>query len=392
MRKALSKPRATAGRRILSPYDEMLLGAVASSGGFYNAHGHLDRADTLDGVYLLHMGTSPLEAAGLPLSVKQNLTGDLHVGLAYTEADLRARMRRVIERLIAYGTRRLDTCIDVTPDIGEGGMLAFRVASELKAEFAEQITIWLAPNPIFGFKLGSGRWEVFVEAAKRADFLSCLPEKDEYKDPRNSDGKVGFDGHLKMVLALACELKKEVHMHLDQANILGDVGTETLLAALRWIDQPQIPDHDGPVVWVIHMISPSCYPEPRFRALVDSLLKYNVGVIVCSTAALSMRQLRPAQGPTHNSVARVLELCRAGVPVRLGSDNICDVFVPQGDGDMLTEIKVLGHAVRMPLPSIWAKLAAGRVLNRVDQVTLEGWLAEDAKAFRAIDPQWQPAV
>jgi len=392
MGKALSKPRATAGGRILSPYDEMLLRAVASLGGFYNAHGHVDRADTLDADYLAHVGTSPLEAAGLPLTVKQNLTGDLHLGRAYKEADLRARMRRVIERLIGYGTAAFDTCVDVTPDIGEDGMLAFRVASELKTEFAKRIRIQLAPNPIFGFKKGTGRWEVFAKAAEQADFLSCLPEKDEIVEPHNSDGRVGFRPHIRMVMELACKLRKPVHLHLDQANKPAEAGTETLLQGLDWLDQPQIPDYQGPAVWVIHMISPSGYDEPRFRRLTEGLLKHNVGVIVCPTAAISMRQLRPVQTPTHNSIARVLELCKLGIPVRLGSDNICDVFVPQGDGDMLTEIKMLGHAVRMPLPSVWAKLGAGHTLNQVDRATIGRWLWEDEKAFRSLDSAWHPAV
>ncbi len=378
--------------RNLSPYDRMLLEDVEPLGGFNNAHAHIDRADTLDDKYLRHINTTSLEASSLPLSVKQNLTGDLHRGEAYTESDLRDRMSRVIERLISYGTTRLTTCIDVTPDIGENGLLAMRVALELKVKFASKIKIRTGPNPIFGFKEGTERWNVYQEAANLSDFLSALPEKDDFASLLTRDGKIGFRKHLRMVFELGCKLQREVHIHLDQANDPDEIGTEILIEGLRWFDQPQIPEHQGPTVWVIHMISPSGYSEERFSRLVDGLLEFNLGVIVCPTAAVSMRQLRPINAPIHNSITRVLELCKRKVPVLLGSDNICDVFVPQSDGDMLTEIKIAGHTVRFSIPHVWAKLGAGIPLNEVDRAIVGRVLYQDRKAYQSVDPGWQPAI
>jgi cytosine/adenosine deaminase-related metal-dependent hydrolase len=384
--------------RALSPYDEMLLETAQSFGGFNNAHTHLDRGDTLQDKYLSHINTTSLRAASLPLRAKQSLTGELHLGLAYTEADLRERMSRLIEREISYGITRIATCIDATPDIGEKGLLAMRVANELKAKYAERVVIEIAPNPIFGFKEGTGRWEVFEAAAHMADFLSALPEKDDFADPRNRDGRVGFQKHLRMVMELGCKLKKEVHIHLDQANDPTERGTETLLEGLKWIDQPKIMEPNGqithinPTVWVIHMISPSCYSEERFSRLITELLRFNVGVIVCPTAAISMRQLRPNDSPTHNSIARMLELCKSRAPVLIGTDNICDVFVPQSNGDMLTEILMGGHALRFAPPHVWGKLAAGAPLNEFDRATIGEVLYQDAKVFSGINPAWRPAV
>lgn len=378
--------------RVLSPYDEMVLNDVAGLGGFFNAHAHIDRADTLDEKYLRHINTTPLEASSLPLSVKQNLTGDLHNGLAYTREDLKARMSQVIRRQISYGVTRLTTCIDATPDIGDDGLLAINIALDLKKEFTSKIDIKIGPNPIFGFKEGTERWDVFAQAAKHADFLSALPEKDDFSGSLSKDGKIGFNRHLRRVLELGCDLQKEVQIHLDQANDPSEKGTETLIEALRWIDQPKIPDHPDPTVWAIHMISPSAYDEYRFKKLVDGLLQFNVGVIVCPTAAISMRQLRPLNAPLHNSIARVLELCKSRVPIRMGTDNICDVFVPQSDGDMLTEIKMAGHAVRFAIPHVWAKLAAGAPINEVDRATIGRVLYQDRKTFSGINSEWIPAV
>lgn len=376
----------------LSWYDREVLRHVYKHGGFYNAHAHLDRAYTLEDKYLRHIGTTAIEASNLPLSVKQNLVGDLHRGMAYTKENLRERMSYAIEMQVAHGTTQIDTCIDATPDLPEEGLLAIHVALELKNQFKERIAIRIAPNPIFGFKEKSGRWEVFKEAAKISDFLSLLPEKDEFNNPATRDGKIGFREHIRKGLELACELGKETQLHLDQSNIPSETGTETLLEGLRWLPRPQFEEGQS-AIKIIHMISPSAYAEERFSRLVDCLLEYNVGVIICPTAAISMRQLRSVESPTHNSIARMLELIKRKVPLWIGTDNINDVFVPQGDGDMLTEIKMGGHGIRVATPSIWAKLVTGTQLNAVDIATVGRVLHEDKKSCLKVGPPgWHPAV
>lgn len=387
LKRSIIKPRA------LSPYDEKFLEMVQQYGGALNGHTHLDRADTIEERYLAHVHMNPFDAASKPLKVKQNLVGDLHRGLAYTEEDLRERMSRVIERQISYGITGVTTCIDATPDIGEDGQLAFRVALELKQKYANQIVIKLAPMPIFGFKENTGRWEAYAAAAEKADVLVGLPEKDDFSEPHKRDGRVGFKRHIRMIMELARQLKKEVHLHLDQANDPREAGTETLLEGLdEWIDQPEIPDHEGPTVWAIHMISPWAYDEARRARLMEKLLKLKVGVIALPSAGISMRQLRPIFAPTHTSMAGVLELCKVGIPVRLGTDNICDIFVPQCSGDMLTEAIFGGHGMRFAHPHIWAKIVAGVPLNDADRAAIGEALYQDRVAFSAIDSNWQAAV
>jgi len=369
----------------LSWWEQQVLLHVKELDGFYNAHAHLCRAGTLEPRYLDHIGTTPLEASSFPLAVKQNLVGDLHRGIAYTYDDLVLRMTKEVERQIAFGTTRLDTNIDATPDLRDEGLLAITAVQKVRALYENRIKIRIAPTPIFGFKEGTGRWETFKRVAEYCDYLSGLPEKDDYSQRSERGGKVGFRVAIRKVLELGCELNKEVQFHLDQANNPFEVGTETLLEGLRWIGQPKL-DTSEPSVWIVHMISPSAYDEDRFRRVVEGLLEHRVGVIVCPSAAISMRQLRPLVAPTHNSLARVLELIRMKVPLRLGTDNICDVFVPQSDGDLLTELKIASNAVRLASPSIWAKLATGTPLNNVDIASCGRALYEDRKAFSAVAP------
>ncbi len=95
-----------------------------------------------------------------------------------------------------------------------------------------------------------------------------------------------------------------------------------------------------------------------------------------------MRQLRPIKSPTHNSIARVLEMLEAGVYMRVGTDNICDVFIPSSDGCILTEIKVLSNAIRFYIINVLAKLAAGEKLNEMDKEMIRRSLAADQEFFR----------
>lgn len=368
----------------LASYDQMVLQAVRRLGGFYNAHAHLDRAETLDDGYLKHMGTTPIDASSAPLAVKQNMTGNLHDGTAYDPREMKERMTGVINRQIALGVTRLDTCIDATPDLPEGGLMAIRIALELKRKFRDRLNLRIAPNPIFGFFRDPRRLEVFRRAAKICDFLSLLPEKDGNENER------GFRDHISVGLEIARKLGKEVQLHLDQANTPNERGTEALLDGLDWLKAPEI-DGDEPAIKIIHMISPSAYPEDRFARLLDRLERHKVGIIVCPSAAVSMRQLRAYDAPTHNSIGRLPELIKRRIPVWIGTDNIGDLFVPQGDGDPLTEIKIGGHAVRLAHPSIWAKLATGTPLNAVDVNTVGRVLYEDQKANRLINQAWQPA-
>ncbi len=381
---------------LLTWYEREFLRLCVEYGGIYNGHAHIDRAHTLEDIYLRGLGISPLDASSKPLTVKQNLVGNLHDdGPAYTEENLRQRMSWAIERQIAFGVTRLDTNIDATPDLPEDGLLAIRVALELKEKYRKLIKIRIAPTPIFGFKTDPkdelSRWEVFAAAARQCDYLSLLPEKDDFSDPAQRDGKVGFKHHIRMGMELACELKKEVQFHLDQANWPGERGTERFFEILEGLPQPKL-QQECPVVWIIHEISPGAYAEDRFARLVDRHLEYNGGVIPCGSAGASMRQIRSVAAPTHNCIARIPEYIKRKVPQRLGTDNIEDVFVPASDGDMLTEVKILANLVRLPHPHIWAKLACGVPLNNVD-IALDGtFLYEDRKACLEHNSSWKASI
>ncbi|MDR7537130.1 MAG: hypothetical protein QN183_12290 [Armatimonadota bacterium] len=351
---------------------------VRAMGGWFNAHTHLDRANTFAPEFLQHANIDPMGAAGLSLPVKQILVGELHKGLAYRPDSLYARMRTELERMAATGVREVISFIDATPDIG---LVAIEQAARLRDEFRGRLVFKIAVSPIFGFKnpaLNPDRWETYRQAAEVADVLGGLPVKDR------AEGRVGFDGHVRMILELAHRLRKPVHFQVDQDNDPREDETEQLVQAVRWLGAPEVPDEVGPTVWAVHAISPSCYDEERFQRLVEHLVRYNVGVICCPTAALSMFQLRPLPAPVHNSIARILEMLVAGVTVRIGTDNIGDIFLPNGDGSVRSEVWVAATALRFYHTMVWAKLGAGVPLNEGDKEWIRQALQRARDAWAAL--------
>ncbi|MCX6810030.1 MAG: hypothetical protein NTZ65_04805 [Candidatus Berkelbacteria bacterium] len=342
-----------------------------------DAHVHLDRARTADDGCWKHTGRSVREVRESSLALKQQAVGDLHNGPAYKPDELYARMQGILEEKIT-GEKEVWACTDTSPDIG---LVAFDAALKLRAELAPELDLKVGAYPIFGFKtVGSDRYELICEAAKRAQFLVGLPERD--CAPEHT---VGFDGHLQLLFKIAHENHLPMQIHVDQANDPQECGTETLIDAVRWLGAPKIEGISGPTVWAVHVISPSAYDETRFSRLVENLVKYKIGVIVCPHAAISMRQLRPISAPTHNSIARVRELIVAGVPLRLGTDNIEDIFVPLPRRvDLARELERVYNDTRFYEEDIWNKIAHGEELNNIDREFARRSLAEDQRVFAAI--------
>jgi cytosine/adenosine deaminase-related metal-dependent hydrolase len=345
--------------------------------GFLDAHVHLDRVMTYNGRYFPpSMNLS--EIADLPLKAKQDLIGFLHDGEAYTEASLKERMARQIKRAIASGTREVWGVIDTTTDIG---LRAFSAAQAIKEEYRKEIGLKVSCYPLFGFKNypeNRERYDLLAQAAPDSDFIVGLPEKDDEPD------KVGFKGHVKLILDLAYKNKKPVHIHVDQMNSATQRDSFRAISVLEGLDPEALNWFTAkgvPKIWLVHVISPSCYDGELFSLLVRLLLKHNIGVIVCPFAGISMRNLRSESAPIHNSLARVLEFLKAGIPVRLGTDNVNDYLVPSGTGSILREVTELSNVARHSAIHILAKVSMGIELNNGDRSVLGKALYEADKAY-----------
>lgn len=358
-----------------SPYFSRLRGEIARLGGMHNAHLHLDRAGTLDERYFEQAGNlSVLDNSYISLKKKHSLINAIHAGPAYEAEDLAGRVNETIDVMVAAGTTRADTMVDVTDD--RVGLSALDLLETIRDARAGEIDLRLAAYSPLGFRdREPGRWEVFEKGARRSDFIGCLPEADDRDDyPDN----IGFEEHCVRMLDLARRQRKMLHVHTDQRNEAGERGTERLIEVMRREGGPASPDGE-PMVWAVHMVSPTRYDDARHRRLVDGMLELNIGVISCPSAALGMRQLRPIVSPTDNSIPRILDLLTAGVHVRLGSDNVADICSPSTTADLLDEVFVLTAAIRYYELGALARLAAGKRLDEDQLAAIREHLARNER-------------
>lgn len=357
-----------------TPFYEKFAEAVNHLGGYFNAHLHLDRAGTLDDIYMQSADFRILHNSSVSLLKKHSMINVLHAGIGFQEDNLKERVNFYVDQMIENNTRRADTMVDVTAD--NVGLLALTWLKSVQAQRQGQIDLRLGAYSPFGFMDAEPeRWEIFTEGVAQSNFIGCLPEADDTDDyPEH----IGFMPHLQRVLTLAQQQNKMVHVHVDQRNEATENGTEQLITAIERYGAPQS-DSGEPMIWAVHMVSPSTYSEARFEQLVQGLLTHNIGVICCPSAAVGMRQLRAITSPTYNSIPRVLELAAAGVPVRIASDNIADICSPTTTADLADEILVLSSAIRFYQVDILAKLATGTALSQADRQIVKEHLNNNAQ-------------
>lgn len=351
-------------------YEKEIRKFVRQFGGFFNAHAHGDRAFTYKDEYYTHVsGLSVSEIEKLSLTEKQGLVWVLHTGPAFDKECLRTRLTKLLEDSIKFEVTRLDSAIDVTYNTG---LKPFEIAEKIKQEYKEKIDFRIGAYNVAGFKDSAPeRFEIFEEAVKRADFIVALAEKD--KKPEH----IGERQHNVYMLKLGIEYKKPVHFHVGQANLPEDRGAELLFGDMNFVYDINYRLNKYPQNMLVHNISASCYSEENFQKHREQLIKYNLGVICCPSAAISMRQERKFQAPIHNSIARVWDFTLKGIPVYLGTDNINDVFVPSSTSDLYDEALYLSNSLRFYNPRILAKIACGKKLDEFDKGRIRRVVEQD---------------
>lgn len=274
--------------------------------------------------------------------------------------------------MIGARTTRADSLVDVTDD--RVGLEALYRCIRIRDCYADRFDFRVGAYSPLGFRDDQPlRMELLEEGAQISDFLGALPERDDQADyPEH----IGFEESCRRMLLLSKKLNKTLHLHIDQKNHDKEAGAECVIRLARELDLGCQTDTE-PVLWLVHVISPAAYPEARFTKLVSDLVELNIGVICCPSAAISMRQLRPINAPTHNSIARVLEMLAAGVHVRIGSDNICDITSPAGTINLMDELFLLSNSLRYYDLEVLAKIGAGQSLTKADRIRISEHLEQD---------------
>lgn len=356
---------------------------ISEYSGLHNGHAHIDRfATARPQFYGQSMGYKQLQT--IRLWDKQSATTLLHQGVAYEPGSLHKRMSRFLEESSQLGVARIDSFIDVAHDIPlDNGLGALLIAKELKRDFKDCIDLRLGAYPLFGFKGNEPeRWSLFLKAVELADFIGTSPERDDPLFYRADRSHIGLERHFLQTLEVALKHGKPIHYHLDQQVNPHESATETLVHVIKHAPFSEELVRAGqlePLVWAVHTISPTTYDSVRLKDLLDSMAALNIGVVSCPSAALSMRRVRDYVAPINKSMAEVLLMIDCGVSVRIGTDNVDDVFLPSTTLDLRNEIGYLSNALRFYHTAILAKLACGRALDGDDRKIVQEYLEEEER-------------
>lgn len=288
--------------------------AVERLGGIANHHAHFDKA------YLIN--AENLRLSQVDMEKKWELYRSLKE--SYTLEGLIERISRGVQAMIQQGATYCRTMVDADSTVG---LLPVTAAMEVKSRFANQIQFEVGVQPLQGV-LDPASYEQYAEACALADYCGGLPSRDRPQEEK----------HLDRILELAKKLGKCVDVHVDQEN--NPDQTETELLAIKTIEHGM----QGRVFGV-HAISVAAKEEREQDRIIEKVLEADLGIIICPSAALSMKQL-PKHAPLHNSIAPFQKFRDAGVRCYLGVDNIHDLFMPMVDGDIWTECRMLMEACR----------------------------------------------
>lgn len=294
---------------------DFFLKEIRHRGGFSCYHAHFDKA------YLINPESFKKSQASL--QEKWNLYRELKVN--YTEDDLIKRMSMCVDNMLNQGVKYIRTFVDSDRIVGQKCIDA---AVKIKNDYIDKVKIDIAIQPLEGLENEDSRIN-FIEACEKSDYIGGLPDRDSSPEK-----------HVDLIFELARKLNKPVDIHVGQNNIPEEKEEEMILDKIEEHDLKQ-------KVSLVHCISLACQDELYIKRQAARMRTLGVDVIVCPSAAISMKQQHSKTSYIHNSIAPVDVLLSEGVNVKLGIDNISDLFMPLVDGDMWFETRLLMESTRI---------------------------------------------
>ncbi|NMB83804.1 amidohydrolase family protein [Candidatus Roizmanbacteria bacterium] len=286
-----------------------ILDNVKKRGGWVNAHAHIDRSFTLSNDNLKYV-YRPLQEKWL---LNDKLKRESTVDRIYD------RMAFTTEKMIKQGVRVLGSFIDIDEVIEDK---AIKAAQRLRDHYKKSIKI-IFINQVLQGVIDKKAYSWFKIGSEFVDIIGGLPGKDKGKEEK----------HLEIILAAGKEMKKMVHVHVDQLNTAAEKESELL--AKKTIEAKMCDR-----VVAIHGISLAAHKKQYRKRIYRLMKKAGITVIACPTAWIDSRRSE-ISSTTHNAVTPIDEMIPEGITVAIGTDNIVDIYKPFTDGDMWTELRFI---------------------------------------------------
>jgi cytosine deaminase len=224
---------------------------------------------------------------------------------------IEARASALIRTLIANGTTRVRSHVDIDNDVGLANLEA---VLRVREAFRDWIDIQLVAFPQSGVTTEKGAPDLLAAAlGAGADLIGGL-------DPAGFDNDV--KGQLDIVFGLAERFGKGIDIHLHDSGKTGaaelrDIADRTIAAGMQ-----------GRVV-VSHAFALGSIGPDVFGETTDALARAEVAIMTSC--------------PPSAPVPPVARLRARGVTLFAGSDNIRDCWSPYGNGDMLDRAAIIAE-------------------------------------------------
>lgn len=295
-------------------FKEEILNRIKYNGGFINHHAHIDRAYTVNNQNLHLSQKSLKDKYDLLIDLKKEVTIG---GLEY-------RMSKVVENQIEQGVTTLCTFLDFDEYSKDKPFIAF---DKIRDRYKNDIKLFSVNQTLQGLK-DKENLEWFNIGSECCDIVGGLPGRD----------KPNEDKHLDIVLKRGKELKKKVHIHVDQFNSSKE--TETELTLNKIIEHSM----EGEVA-LIHCISLACHTKEYREVMYRLLEQTRTSVICCPRAWLDAPRTEELT-PTHPPITPIDEMLKYNIKVGIGVDNISDLLLPFSNGNMYEELISLAMCTR----------------------------------------------
>ncbi len=294
-----------------------LLHKINGQGGFVNAHAHFDRAYSVS-----------QENFQTPEGVESHLHAKWKLVDKYkSRSTQESYLQHILAALRTMHKQNVQAClsfIDCDPISADRAIKAAMEAKKIAAK-EMKIRFLTACQTLKGVRDPIAR-EWFEKSLEYVDVIGGLPGTD-----------AGYEEeHIDILLEAAKRTNKRVHVHVDQLNSADENETELLARrVMKW-------GLEGKVT-AVHGISIAAHPKAKRKEIYKICRDAQLSFIACPIAWIDSRRTE-VLAPSHNSVTPIDEMIEEGLLVAIGSDNICDLYKPYADGDMLTELRTLLEA------------------------------------------------
>ena len=259
--------------RFWSPLED-LTAEIWSTPGFVNAHAHLDRAYTVTPEMMQLTKEHLHEKWRLVDKIKRERSVE----------DYAAGIELALDLQKYYGVSHVCSFIDIDEVAGERALDGALLARER----TEHIRLLLACQTLKGV-LNKSNFEYLESRVHDFDILGSLPGADKGREAE----------HLDVMMELAVDFGKMLHVHVDQLNNAGEKETELLCRKTM--------EHglEGRVV-AVHAISLAAHPKAYRQEVYKMAQDAGMMFVSCPSAWIDHKRSEVLM-PFHNAITPVDE-------------------------------------------------------------------------------------